>query len=286
MIASIKKISLLRIFTTDKLIKSPFLNKIGLQIWRIKLADLIFRLKAKHVNDKYDTEISNYLHNGYIKFDEFLSPKEFAEVKSECVLIKETEDWRKYGRKDGPNQIFMFDLNKLDRKKYPAIFKFLNHEKLIAIFSGAEKKQIKLDDGRVAIQFQYLIQGEEDGTHDPETDLHADTFFNTNKAWLYLDDVKMENGPFVYVPKTNKVNLPNRINREYSYSLEKNAKGSRRVTQVEMVELGLEEKIFTCQANTLVMANTLGYHKRFRGKAGYDRLTLAISVRFNPFNPF
>ena len=141
MIASIKKISLLRIFTTDKLIKSPFLNKIGLQIWRIKLADLIFRLKAKHVNDKYDTEISNYLHNGYIKFDEFLSPKEFAEVKSECVLIKETEDWRKYGRKDGPNQIFMFDLNKLDRKKYPAILKFLFMECLAKYMQNVKAKK-------------------------------------------------------------------------------------------------------------------------------------------------
>jgi Phytanoyl-CoA dioxygenase (PhyH) len=286
MITFIKNSIIVRIFMTDKLIKAPFLNKMGLQVWRIKLANLIFRLKSNHIHKKYEQDMSKYFDNGYIQLDGFLSDEEFAQVKKEFLIIKETEDWRNYKVNHGPNQIYMFDLNKLDRAKYPSVFQFLNNEKLVALFCGAEKKNMKLDDGRVAIQFQYLVQGSDENIHDPETDLHADTFFNTNKAWLYFDDVEVANAPFVYVPQTNKMSLPNRLEREYNYSLEKNVKGSRRVTQEEMVEIGLEEKVFTCKANTLVMANTLGYHRRLRGKAGYDRLTLAISVRFNPFNPF
>jgi len=30
---------------------------------------------------------------------------------------------------------------------------------------------------------------------DPQTELHSDIFFNTHKAWLYLDDVRREHGP-------------------------------------------------------------------------------------------
>lgn len=177
----------------------------------------------------------------------------------------------------------MLDIFSLDLSKYRALNKLIQNEYINDLFSIMEKRQIKIPNKDIVVQIQYLVQGDENGTEDPETQLHSDTFFNTHKAWLYLDDVGIENGPFVFVPKTHNIYIEGRLKREKEYSENINLKGSRRVSNDELLSLGLHEEVFNCKKNTLLMANTLGYHRRLRGVSGNDRLTIAFSARSNPF---
>ena len=52
---------------------------------------------------------------------------------------------------------------------------------------------------------------------DPQTNLHSDTFHPSAKAWLFLEDVAEDEGPFVYVPGSHLLN-PARLNWEQQKS--------------------------------------------------------------------
>jgi Phytanoyl-CoA dioxygenase (PhyH) len=273
----------LRTFTSDKIVKSKWLNGWGLQVMRMKLAQKKYERKHVTIPPQYENDIKYFQENGILQLNDFLPLDEFNKLKEEVLAIKSSEPWQETGKEFGPNMLYMFDLYTLSPQKYPLLYKFFSNQKLNDIFSIVEKRKIDIANKEIIAGFQYLVQGPDNGKHDPETDLHADTFFNTHKAWLYLDDVALANGPFTFVPKSHNIYLEGRLEKEKNYSLDITSKGSRRVEKKELDELGLEEKIYTCKANTLVIANTLGYHRRLRGLDGHDRLTIALSARSNPF---
>jgi len=223
-----------RILSKDKLIKSNVLNKMGIQPFRMYLAQQRYNLKPTPHADVYKDEIQALRDDGIV------------------VIMKR--------------------LLKLDRNIYSEVFKFLKNEKLKALFEAAEKRKLDFDKGKVTLLLQYLEQGYDKHLRDPETELHADTFFNTHKAWLYMNDVEMKNAPFVFVKGSHKVKGANRYKLAYDYS-----------NGEELKEYDLERTVYTCKKNTLVIANTMGYHCREEGEGGNERLTLAVSARFNPF---
>jgi hypothetical protein len=53
---------------------------------------------------------------------------------------------------------------------------------------------------------------------DPQTALHSDISYPSMKAWLYLTDVALEDGPFVYVPGSHRA-TPARLAWERTKSL-------------------------------------------------------------------
>ena len=111
------------------------------------------------------------------------------------------------------------------------------------------------------------------------------------KCWFFIDQVSMENGPFTFIPQSNRLTLK-RLKAEYRKSVEgKNQsnryarRGSMRYSEAEIAELDLPEPIaFEVPPNTLVIANTFGIHKRTEsGKS--TRLSIYGDSRTNPFIP-
>ncbi len=117
--------------------------------------------------------------------------------------------------------------------------------------------------------------------HDDETDFHMDALFNTHKLWLYLDDVTPDHAQFVYVPGSHKLDWV-RLRGDYLESIGEN-RGSRRIADDEIRRRGLATRVVTCPRNTLVLANTCGYHRRSTGAPGATRRVLHMMFRSNPF---
>ena len=279
---SILQIPLVQVFSKEKLVRSSLLNKWGIQPLRMKIATRRYKNRKWSVDPIVAKEAREVAEKGITQIDDFLSPEHFAQVAEECRALRDEGNWHVVTQM-GPNVIKNINLKEIDLTKYPALKKLMEEPRIEALFEAAEKRPLNIYDSKnFYFLLQYLVQGDED-TFDPESALHTDTFFNTHKAWLYIDDVKLENGPFVYVENSHLADSEYRRKKEYEYSQIKGVKGSRRIPQKEVEEQGLEEKICTCDKNTLVMANTLGYHRRLNGVGGHDRLTFAISARFNPF---
>ncbi|MNP39733.1 Phytanoyl-CoA dioxygenase (PhyH) [compost metagenome] len=128
---------------------------------------------------------------------------------------------------------------------------------------------------------------------DPQTRLHADTFHPTAKAWLFLDDVEEDQGPFSYVPGSHRL-TPERLAWEYRQSLDAarspeqmHREGSLRIDEPQLAALGLPPpRRFAVPANTLVVADTSGFHARCASHKASHRVEIYASLRRNPFLPW
>ena len=132
-----------------------------------------------------------------------------------------------------------------------------------------------------------------EGPPDPQTMLHADTFHPTVKAWLFLNDAAADSMPFVYVPGSHRL-TPQRLAWEQRMSVAatsspnaENRQGSLRIDPGDCGALGLPEpQVLAVPANTLVVADTFGFH--FRGPCRDPAMRVEIWAfgRRNPFLPW
>jgi hypothetical protein len=134
------------------------------------------------------------------------------------------------------------------------------------------------------------VHGDDADNHDLQKDLHRDTFHRATKLWFYLEDVELEQGPFVYVPRSHRITKA-RYRWEYERAVrscnERRANGSFRVDEAELESLGLPRPTpLPVKANTLVIADVVGFHRRGDAKPGTRRLALYSGIRKNPFLPF
>jgi hypothetical protein len=126
---------------------------------------------------------------------------------------------------------------------------------------------------------------------DPQTNLHADTFHSSVKAWLFLTDVAEDEGPFVYVPGSHQLS-PQRLAWEKKRSLDAvqsdrmSSRGSFRVEEKDLAALGLgQPRAFAVKKNTLVVADTFGFHARGKSVRPSVRIEIWAFSRRNPFLP-
>lgn len=128
---------------------------------------------------------------------------------------------------------------------------------------------------------------------DPQTDLHIDTFHPTVKAFYFLTDVAEDEGPFVYVPGSHRL-TPKRLQWEYEQSIAAGAsrdtlasRGSLRATTAEVAAMGFAApRAFAVPANTLVVADTVGFHARGLSARPSVRVEIWTYGRRNPFLPW
>jgi len=276
--AGLSKMPVLDIFSHKKTLSFPFLNKLGAQPFRIWLAEKRYALRGKKVSEELKPYVETLERDGIVVIENFLPKEQFEELEAQCLLALENEE-RTRIKHDGPNVYTNINFPKL--KAYKQVRSVLGSTKVQGLFNAAERRSFGQE--YIAKHLTTLVQGPEGELTDPETQLHEDTFFNTFKAWLYITDVELEDAPFVFVKGSHKNDVTKRMSKSFDYSLKKDKINSRRISKEELAELGMKETHYVAKKNTLVMANTLGFHRRLRGKEGHIRIGLAYSTRFNPF---
>jgi ectoine hydroxylase-related dioxygenase (phytanoyl-CoA dioxygenase family) len=147
--------------------------------------------------------------------------------------------------------------------------------------------------GEPTFQIQSVIVAANPNADDPQTRFHADTFHPTAKAWLFLDDVTEDGGPFAYVPSSHRL-TPERLAWEHEQSLtardsadRMHAEGSFRISETDRVALGLPAPVrMVVAANTLVIADTSGFHARSVSPHPSHRVEIYATFRRGPFLPW
>jgi hypothetical protein len=143
------------------------------------------------------------------------------------------------------------------------------------------------------VYVQTIFSHIRDAPPDPQTDLHADTFHSTVKAWFFLTDVAEDEGPFVYVPGSH---IPNQRRLAWERKLSigaaagadvLSARGSPRIQPEVLSRLGYDPpKAFAVPANTLIVADTMGFHARGPSVRPSTRIEIWAYGRRNPFLPW
>ncbi len=272
-------------FQANPIIGSVTLNRWGLHVARVRAAQAMTRWRWLFMGWLVPANLRReFRENGYVKIENFLAPGEFRLLREEVLGF----DGELRRMVQGDTFTFQGLLDEATVERMPACRHLLTNQRFLNImmYGGAAFKY--------PMFFAHLIRNgfEADG-HDPQKDFHSDTFHPTMKAWLFLDDVDEEIGPFNYVPGSN------RLTRERVQWEQENAvaggglddsyarRGSLRISPAELERRGFGEAVaFKVPANTLVMADTFGFHRRGDAAPGSSRLAIYAYSRSNPFNPF
>ena len=140
---------------------------------------------------------------------------------------------------------------------------------------------------------QTILSHVRNAAPDPQTNLHLDTFHPTVKAFYFLTDVAEDEGPFVFVPGSHRL-TPGRLAWESELSVRAAssedrllARGSFRATTEDIAKMGFgPPRAFAVPANTLVVADTGGFHARGFSARPTVRVEIWTYGRRNPFLPW
>jgi hypothetical protein len=272
-------------FLDNPLIGSRQLNRNGLHRWRVRTA---YRMTARRraalapkVNPALRTAFDR---DGYAEIRDFLPPDIFARLRDEVLAFRGPA--REMVQGDTITRRYAIDPGAV--RAIPSIRHFIGNTRWQGL-----ARYVSSFDVEPLLYIQSILTHRHDAPPDPQVHLHADTFHPTMKAWLFLDDVAADDGPLTYVAGSHRL-TPERLAWETRRSIDVldqddflSARGSFRIERQELPTLGLPQPTpFAVPANTLVVADTFGFHARGLATSRSTRIELWAYNRRNPFLPF
>ena len=120
---------------------------------------------------------------------------------------------------------------------------------------------------------------------------HYDTYFNTFKAWYFLQDVSLENGPLNYLDFSHKFSFRRAFEEwlaSIKYSSLKDKKNWKTYGSAGKNFFYYEKNStkFTVKKNSFLFANTHALHRRGDSIPNTERNTIHFYTRESPFKIF
>lgn len=273
--------ALTRILSDDKTIESAWLNAVGIQPFRAVTARALDAMTPAIVDASTHESVRTLADDGILVIRDFLAAQRFRDLVEECNSLEKCQA-RTLRSESGPNTLRHRPLDDTTAAGLPALHGFLNDSRLNAILRAVEKWPWRPLHEYARLQSITYAAGDPDRGDDPQTHLHADVFHCSHKLWLYLDEVTDADGPLAFVKGSHRLRWAH-LRSMYRAACRRSAAAdrSRRIPLSE--QDGLHAEVITCPANTLVIANVCGYHRRLQGRAGAQRRAITISLRNNPF---
>lgn len=272
-------------FSSNPVLANSWLNKRGLHIFRKRIAESLSTARRKHMAKQLPAEqVEIFNRQGFIQIDNFLAPLEFKQVCDELCAA----EWAMLEMAQPPAITHRANLDShLLGTSFSALQQLISNPLLLRWLEYAAGYR-----GKPVIALQRIRSDlkSESGESDPQSDWHLDTFHSVGKGWFFLHSVTLEDGPFSYIPQSHRL-TPLRRQWEYQQSLHAaqhpnhlHAKGSFRVSQQDLRKMGYGEPFVACvQPNTLVLADTSGFHRRTPSAKTSLRLEIYLTLRRDPF---
>jgi hypothetical protein len=272
-------------FERNQLIGSRRLNRYGLHATRVSAAHRLAAARRHRVAALVSpADRADFARDGFVVRRNFLPPEEFA------ALFGEIARYRGGLREiaEGDTLLRKVALAPRTLAALPALGRLLHSPECRGLI-----RYVGSRDAEPVVWIQSILRHACAGPPDPQTALHADTFHPTVKAWLFLTDVAADGGPFVYVPGSHRL-TPQRLEWERRMSLvaahsrdAATRQGSFRIEPGELAALGLPEpRVFAVPANTLIVADTFGFHARGPSAGRSLRAEIWAYGRRSPFAPW
>ncbi|UYY76458.1 phytanoyl-CoA dioxygenase family protein [Sphingomonas sp. R1] len=272
-------------FRDNPILGSPRLNAMGLHTRRAALAHrLAWARRARLTRGLAPEDRSAFDRDGFVVIRDFLPPAMFTALR-DAVLA---ERFKAREMRQGNTITRRIAIGPGFLRTVPAAKALLQHPRFRALC-----RYVGSFESEPLHYIQAILTDSAVPDPDPQTRLHADTFHPTLKAWFFLNDVEEEDGPFSYVPGSHRLSQE-RLAWERARSMTAqassdflSARGSLRIDESELAALGLPPaQRFPVPANTLVVADTCGFHARVAASRPSRRLELWSFSRRNPFVPW
>jgi hypothetical protein len=272
-------------FERNALIGSRRLNEWGLHAARVGLAYRLAQARRRELARLVSEEDRKaFDRDGFVLRPNFLPDEQFA------ALVAQVRAYRGPLREisEGDTIMRKVALDSRAVAALPALGAILQSSDWRGLVRYAGSR-----DAEPVVWLQSILRHACSGPADPQTFLHADTFHPTVKAWLFLTDVAEDAGPFTYVPGSHQLTAQ-RLEWERRRSLSarhspnaEDRQGSFRIDPAELASLGLPQpRTFAVPANTLIVADTFGFHARGPSERPSLRVEVWAYGRRSPFLPW
>lgn len=272
-------------FRDNPVLGSPMLNRWGLHVARRRAAAcLAERRRGRLAAHVAAAEREFFDRNGYFIRRNALPDAAFN------ALRREIEAMRKPARemRQGPAVTRRLGLDDAQLAAMPHSQAFVKDSGVRGLIHYAASCA-----GEPTFAVQTIISEPSAAERDPQTLFHSDTFHPTAKAWFFLSDVGADDGPFSYVPGSHRV-TEERLAWERGQSVaagqsadQMHSEGSFRIEEPELAALGLPLPLrFAVPANTLIIADTSGFHARTPSPRPTCRVEIYATLRRTPFIPW
>jgi hypothetical protein len=272
-------------FRDNPIIGSAGLNKRGLHVGRMRLAARMAAARRARLGDAVAVDDrAAFARDGYIEKRGFLPDALFRRLRDE--VLNRAAPARDMVQGDTVTRRIAIDRALLrDRPVLRALVEGPEWLGLLRYVGASSLEPLTY--------IQTIFSRVRPGAPDPQTRLHADTFHSSVKAWLFLHDVAEDAGPLTFVPGSHLL-TPRRLAWEKRASIHassspdyQSSRGSPRVAPEELRHLGYRAPhVFAVPANTLVVADTLGFHARGPSAGPSTRVEIWAYGRRNPFLPW
>ena len=269
-------------FERNAVIGSRRLNEWGLHAARVQLAYRLAQARRRRLAGLVSAEDREaFDRDGFVVRPNFLPEEEFAALVDQIRAYR--GPLREISEGDTIMRKIALDGNAL--AVIPMLGAVLRSREWCGLIRYAGSR-----DAEPVVWIQSILRHACAGPQDPQTFLHADTFHPTVKAWLFLTDVAEDAGPFTYVPGSHRLTgLRLEWERRMSVSARKSPniedrQGSFRIDPAELPLLGLPPSLaFAVPANTLIVADTFGFHARGPSERPSLRVEIWAYGRRSPF---
>lgn len=272
-------------FRDNVVIGSPTLNRLGLHIARRRIAYRLGAARRTRLRQLISgADRAAFERDGFLVKPGFLDPATFEAVRDEVMSLQGHA--REFTSGDTLTRLIPLDAGNLH--ELPAVRSLIEGSVYRGLldYVGSFRR-------RPNVFVQTVFSGLADAARDEQTFFHCDTFHPTVKSWLYLEDVTESSSPFVYVPASHRLTRRRLAwERRASISAGRSAdlrsgQGSLRISEREIRRLGYgPPRALPVPANTLVIADTSGFHARGTSGVHTRRVAIYGFSRSSPFLPW
>jgi len=272
-------------------------NKIGLQVVRVLGLHFSQSMRGgNNVSKNNEDNLKALKKDGIIEFKKFLSDEDWNKVIKEYNDYKDKLVFQPYK----PAEKFSMEVAKIEVNKLPQYFpstiQIMGNN---VILNELACSILHLNPKKIKPSLSYLIlrkNNNNDLDDDIENILHADVHYRTVKAFLYMNPATSHNGAYIYAKGSNKLNLA-RLRFEYNMSvrvaklkrgdtdiapeyIEKRGNLLRNIiSEKQRKEMKINEIQYSGDANTLVLSDNFGFHRRGEFEPNQIRETLIVNYR-------
>lgn len=278
-----------KFFARNPVIGNRWLNEHGLHTARVKAAHWLAAARRRRLARAIAPEDRERFDcDGFVVKRDFLPPDVFAELVAQARRLRAPA--REMVEGDTVTRHIALDPAVL--RRMPAVRRLLEMPGYRDLISYAGSSA-----AAPMLYLQTVLSHACAGPPDPQCELHTDTFHPTVKAWLFLTDTPADAMPFVYVPGSHKLG-PARLRWEQEMSIAASLRPGedvrrpeprliRAISRETLEELGFSPpQAVSVPANTLVVADTFGFHARGASAAPTTRVEIWATGRRNPFLPW
>jgi hypothetical protein len=272
-------------FVDNPILGSPQLNRAGLHVWRLKIAHAVTAWRRRRLADGIPSDLrEQFDRDGFVVVRNVLPEEDFRQLQ-EAILDAE---FHCRSQQQGDTITRRIAVGPEVNRRVPALARLLDSATWRNLIAYAASTR-----SRPFYYIQTVLGGAAEGAEDPQVQLHSDTFHPSLKAWLFLTDVEQDGRPLTYVAGSHRLSAE-RVAWEQRKSVEVlegndrlSQRGSFRMGPDELEALGLPQPTHFCvPANTLVIADTCGFHARATSHRQTVRVELWAYCRRNPFLPW